>query len=99
VGEAAPPDVGPIRAVALAAVDKLKLNAGAVFGLATVVVKSGLRFPELKVFTLPDPGELIVVELPVVVKEILRPAVMAPARSEPIRFLKYGVPLEEFGEA
>ena len=57
VGAPEPPDDGPAKKSFCPAADKLKLNAGVVVAVATEVVNSGLRFPELNEVTVPEPAE------------------------------------------
>src|ERR1039458_7891747 len=55
VGAAATPIAGPANTSPEFCTDSAKDNAGVEAGFATDVVKSGLRFPALKLVTLPTP--------------------------------------------
>ena len=54
-GAAAPPPVGPEKTVFADWLVSENESAGVVVAVATAVVKSGLRFPEEKLVTVPDP--------------------------------------------
>jgi hypothetical protein len=54
-GTPVPPEAGPAKKEFCAALDSEKLNAGVEVDVATDVVNKGLRFPELKLVTVPEP--------------------------------------------
>ena len=56
VGAPAPPTAGPAKTAFCAAFVKMKLRAGVLVAVATLVVNSGARVPAEKVVTVPSPG-------------------------------------------
>jgi hypothetical protein len=88
VGAPDPPLAGPASTSFCPALERENVSAGVVVGLATDVVNNGLRFPALKLETVPLPP-------PADVKEMLLPATLNVTVAEFIKFAGAGtgVPL------